>query len=108
MLETAHQKFLLPDRTYQAIVRSEIRKIAQSIGFSEHRLGEVEIVVAEMTTNLVKHSSKGGMLLVRILEDVGMELICIDDGPGMATPLRMLEDGQSTTRTLGQGLGAIK
>lgn len=109
MAETLHVKFHLPDRSYQAVVRSEIRKMAESAGFTDHRLGEVEIIVAEITSNLIKHTDKGGILLVRILDDTqGLEIISIDNGPGMKLPQKMMEDGHSTKKTLGHGLGAIR
>ena len=38
----------------------------------------------------------------------GIELISIDNGPGMADLNRMLVDGMSTKNSLGHGLGAIK
>jgi anti-sigma regulatory factor (Ser/Thr protein kinase) len=77
MAEPVHTRFHLPDRTYQAIVRADIKKIAESTGFTGYRLGEVEIIIAEITSNLVKHAAKGGTLLVRKIdgEQAGMEII---------------------------------
>ncbi|HEY4065141.1 MAG TPA: ATP-binding SpoIIE family protein phosphatase [Puia sp.] len=110
MAENPHTKYSLPDRTYQGIVRSELKKMAEQAGFSGHRLGEVEIIIAEITSNLVKHTLKGGEILARILvaPSAGIEFISIDNGPGMNRPDRMMEDGLSTSNTLGQGLGAIR
>ncbi|HUR66889.1 MAG TPA: ATP-binding protein [Chitinophagaceae bacterium] len=110
MAEHQHQKYSLPDRSYQGIVRSELRKLAIEGGFSGHRLGEIELIIAEVTSNLVKHAIKGGILLARILKEDGggFELIAIDDGPGIKLTAKMMEDGQTTKGTLGQGLGAIK
>jgi anti-sigma regulatory factor (Ser/Thr protein kinase) len=110
MSEAPHIRINLPDRSYQASVRSEIRKLAITAGFSNCRLGEVEIITAEITSNLWKHTDKGGYLLVRVmlLPEPGIEIIAIDDGPGMGTPHLMMEDGRSTKKTLGNGLGAIR
>jgi anti-sigma regulatory factor (Ser/Thr protein kinase) len=110
MVEIPHVRVNLPDRSYQAVARSEIRKLAESAGFSGHRLGEFEILVAEITSNLLKHATKGGFMLVRVLQqdEAGIELIAIDNGPGIKYPAKMMEDGLSTKKTLGQGLGAIK
>ncbi|RYZ53670.1 MAG: serine/threonine protein kinase, partial [Sphingobacteriales bacterium] len=50
-------------------------------------------------------------ILVRVMkeyDETAIELISIDNGPGMAEPLRMIEDGMSTSNTLGNGLGAMK
>src|SRR3984957_20234726 len=110
MDEHLHSKFVLPDRTYQALVRSELRKLCEAAGFTGHRLGEAELIIAEITSNLVKHTQNGGEILARIfIRPVpGIEFIAIDRGPGMNRPGKMMEDGSSTTNTLGQGLGAIR
>ena len=110
MDEHLHSKFVLPDRTYQGLVRSELRKLSELAGFTGHRLGEAEIIIAEITSNLVKHTSKGGEILARIfkLPVPGIEMIAIDRGPGINRPAKMMEDGLSTSKTLGQGLGAIR
>ncbi len=109
--DQVHLRLSLPDRSYQAMVRSELRQLAERAGFKKHRLGEVEIVIAEITSNLIKHATKGGIILARKIisgQETGIELIAIDNGPGMRLPLKMMEDGRSSSKTLGQGLGAIK
>src|SRR6202000_2041816 len=86
------------------------KKMADLAGFTGHRLGEIEIIIAEVTSNLVKYATKGGEGLARPLSHPakGMEIIAIDHGPGMNRPLKMMEDGVSSSNTLGQGLGAIR
>lgn len=110
MAEMPHKLIAIPNRTYQAGARSEIKKLGMEAGFSPKRFSEFEIVVAELTSNLVKHTGKGGEILVKILDgnDKGLEMICIDHGPGMEFINAMMEDGISTTSTLGHGLGSIK
>lgn len=110
MAEVPHKKISLPNRTYQAGARSDIKRIAQQAGFSAKRFSELEIIVAELTSNIVKHTAVGGTLLVKLLAgDIkGLEIVCIDNGPGMDFMNAMMEDGVSTSSTLGHGLGAIK
>jgi anti-sigma regulatory factor (Ser/Thr protein kinase) len=105
-----HSLFVLQDRTYQALVRSELKKLAITAGFEGPRMSEVEIIIAEITSNLVKHTTKGGKILARPRVDpaMGVEFIVIDEGPGMRSVSKVLEDGYSTKNTLGQGLGAIR
>jgi anti-sigma regulatory factor (Ser/Thr protein kinase) len=110
MDSTAHISYNAADRSYFAILKKDIRQMVLQAGFSETKAGKVDIVVAELASNLVKHAG-GGELLARIVtidNQQSVELISIDNGPGMLDPERMLEDGMSTTNTLGQGLGAIK
>ena len=110
MADYQHRLFALPDRTYQGMVRSELRKLAETAGFKGHRLGEIEIIIAEITSNLVKYAKKNPFILARIIQEDGggIEMIAIDQGPGMRMPAKMMEDGHSTQKTLGQGLGAIR
>lgn len=105
-----HVRLPLPDRSYQGMVRSELRRLAESAGFKGHRLAEIEIIIAEITSNLVKHATKGGVILAKKIvgKPPGIEFISIDNGPGMRSVTSMMEDGKSTSKTLGQGLGAIK
>ena len=110
MADRTHISFNASDRSYFAILKKEIHKLVAEAGFSEQRTGEADIIVAEMTSNLVKHGG-GGEILVRIIDDdddQAVELISIDNGAGMTEPMRMIEDGMSTANTLGQGLGAMK
>lgn len=100
----------MPNRSYQAVARSEIKKMALAIGLSAKRMAELEIVVSEITSNVAKHTAGGAELLVKIIEgsNPGIEIICVDGGPGMESAERMMEDGISSTNTLGHGLGAIR
>jgi hypothetical protein len=84
-----------------------VHALAVSGGFSARKVGEIDIIVAEMVTNLVKHAG-GGDLLVKLIEEEGiqgLEIIAIDNGVGMTDVTRMVADGVSTKNTLGQGLG---
>lgn len=106
----AHTSFNAEDRSYFAILKKEIHNMSLAAGFSEKRAGELDIIVAEMTSNLVKHGG-GGEVLAKIIHDdknTGIEVISIDNGPGMTDPLKMMEDGMSTANTLGHGLGSMQ
>lgn len=111
MDNATHERFTLEDRSYLSSVKSGVRKLASQVGFSDYQLGEVDIVTSELATNLVKHTPKGGEILVKPLgenQDEGIEIISLDNGRGMISPMKMISDGVSTSNTLGQGLGAIK
>ena len=105
----AHISFNAEDRSYFSILKREIHAMAVGAGFSEKRVAEVDIVVAEISSNLLKHAS-GGEILVKVQsesDNPSIELISIDNGPGMSDARKMMEDGISTANTLGHGLGAI-
>jgi anti-sigma regulatory factor (Ser/Thr protein kinase) len=85
-------------------------ELAVDLGFPETARGRLALVVTEAAGNLVKHASRGGELLVRVVEEDGvhgLEVLALDQGPGMPDVGRSLQDGHSTTGTAGTGLGAI-
>ena len=89
--------------------RRAAAEAGRRIGLSDVRLGELNIIVAEMTSNLVKHANDGSLLLRYLYYDgiAGLELVAVDSGPGMADMARSGRDGHSTAGTLGLGLGTI-
>ncbi len=110
MVSQTHLALKADDRSYFAILKKQIHAIAAEAGFGEARIGELDIVVAELVSNLVKHAG-GGQVLVKLVEESGIqgiEMVSIDNGPGMTDVSRMEKDGFSTKNTLGQGLGAMK
>src|ERR1044072_6363705 len=94
------------------IARRSIRRLASEAGFTERQLGEIEIAVNELGSNAVKFSRGTGQILFArtdpALEPPGIEIIYYDKGPGIQDPALAVEDGFSTTGTIGAGLGAIK
>ncbi|BAV08552.1 Anti-sigma regulatory factor (Ser/Thr protein kinase) [Filimonas lacunae] len=110
MADNHHTCFNVVDRSYLALIKKDIHNLALEKQFEAQRLAEVDIVVAELTSNLIKYSREG-QLLVKTLSDGEkscIEIISLDKGPGMSDVGRMMEDGVSTSKTLGHGLGAIK
>lgn len=105
-----HLQFLVPDKSYSNTVKRDITRLAESYGFSPADVGKINIVVSELVTNIGKFATGGGELLVKPIGSpvIGIEIICLDSGPGMADPVRMQEDGVSTYGSAGEGLGAIK
>ncbi|AKI99571.1 anti-sigma regulatory factor (Ser/Thr protein kinase) [Archangium gephyra] len=84
--------------------------LAARLGFSEEAQGKVAIVVSEAAKNLVAHAREG-FILLRALHagpHVGVEVLALDKGPGIADVERCLRDGFSTAGTSGVGLGAMR
>jgi anti-sigma regulatory factor (Ser/Thr protein kinase) len=84
--------------------------LARLLGFNVTIAEKVAIVTTELASNLVKHTN-GGQLLIQPLEQqgiAGIELLSLDQGPGMADVAACLRDGYSTAGSRGEGLGAIR
>jgi anti-sigma regulatory factor (Ser/Thr protein kinase) len=110
MVDATHTSFTAHDRSYFSLIKKEIHRIATDGGIAPARINELDLIVAEMTSNLFKYSDDGE-LLMGVFPNSGnpyVELISIDNGPGMINPLRMMQDGMSTSNTLGHGLGSMK
>lgn len=101
--------YKMEERSYASYIKREIHSQAVRASFSQRQVAEIDIIVSELTSNLIKHAGQGELLFR--MQDTGgasrFEVISIDSGPGIADIARMQKDGVSSTRTLGQGLGAI-
>lgn len=97
------------DQSQVAEARREAMQIAGRHGFDDGDAGRVALVATELATNLIKHGS-GGEVLAGTFDDmdgVGVELIALDKGRGMANVAACLQDGYSSAGTPGKGLGAV-
>jgi len=110
MVDATHISLQADDRSYFSLLKKEIHQRLLNVGMDAARIAEVDIITAEMTSNLFKYAD-GGEILFGTFNENGtpyVELISIDKGPGMRNPSRMMQDGMSTSNTLGAGLGSIK
>ncbi len=110
MVDATHISLQANDRSYFSLLKKEIHQRLTDLGMEAPRVAEVDIIVAEMTSNLFKYADGGEILFGSFKEDgiPYIELISIDQGPGMQNPARMMQDGVSTSNTMGAGLGSIK
>jgi anti-sigma regulatory factor (Ser/Thr protein kinase) len=84
--------------------------VATRAGLDGNALSNLSIVVNELATNAVRHGG-GGVILLRQLREyqlAGIEVLCIDRGPGMSDLAACFRDGFSTGGTMGTGLGAAR
>jgi anti-sigma regulatory factor (Ser/Thr protein kinase) len=89
--------------------RRNAAELASQLQLDESTMGRLSILVSEATTNLLKHAG-GGDLFVHPLNGAscqGIEILAVDHGPGITDLSRSLQDGYSTSGTLGGGLGAM-
>lgn len=103
-------KVSIQDRSGIAEARRIILEMCAYLGFDENQTSKIAIVATELATNLFRHAKKGE-ILVQIVEDkstpVGIDLIALDHGPGIANLPEAMRDGYSTYGSFGTGLGAI-
>ena len=93
-----------------AAARREGQKLADSLGFDELRAGKLALVITEAATNILKHAGQGVLHIgpSQSAAGVGIDVLALDDGPGIADLSASLVDGMSTAGTSGTGLGAMR
>jgi anti-sigma regulatory factor (Ser/Thr protein kinase) len=84
--------------------------LASRLEFPAARADQLVLAVTEAASNLHKHARQGSMLLriTRVGGTPGIEMVTIDAGPGLHDAHAAMQDGHSTSGTLGIGLGAIR
>jgi len=87
------------------------REMANEAGFDDTRVAEIETAVSELATNLIKHMTVQGEILLKMIENdevYGMEVTARDKGPGIKNIESAMRGGESTAGTLGIGLSSVK
>jgi anti-sigma regulatory factor (Ser/Thr protein kinase) len=110
MVNHNYTSYPASDRSYHALLRKGIHKQALLAEFPEKKIAYLDLIVAEITSNLDKYT-QGGEVLCAVQgmgNDQYVEIIAIDHGPGISDLNHVLTDGVSTGSTLGHGLGSIK
>ncbi len=93
---------------YVAIGRG--RELANTVGFDPINRTRIEIVILELTRNLLVHAGGGELVLEHVIEPTreGLAIEARDHGPGIPDVTLALRDGYSTAHTLGAGLPGVK
>jgi len=109
-LRLTHSSILMTDRSSAGEARRAAVSVALSLGFDEHRRSDIGIVATEAANNIILHAGSGEFLVCPFQHGsaVWLDLLALDNGPGIGNVSRALEDGYSTIGTAGQGLGAIQ
>jgi serine/threonine-protein kinase RsbT len=90
---------------------SRARELATAVGFGAVDRTRIEIVILELTRNLLVHAGGGTLTLTRLSDPVrgpAVEVEAVDSGPGIADIELALQDGYSTAHTLGAGLPGVR
>jgi anti-sigma regulatory factor (Ser/Thr protein kinase) len=105
-------RIVVEETSITAEARRTAREMALELGIGEGGAEQVAIATTEACTNLLKHAGGGQLLLQASTEGSDavplLELIAVDQGPGMSNLEQCLKDGFSTGSSPGQGLGAIQ
>ena len=103
-----HRQFLLSEPSGVGEVRRHAARLAAGMAWGELEAGRLAIVVTELGSNLYKHARNGRLLVGACPARGEIEIVSIDEGPGIADVGRSLRDGFSTGGSPGTGLGAVQ
>ena len=86
------------------------RTEASKLGFSSTDLTLIATAISELARNIVMYARAGEIIvrLVRSTDRQGIVVIARDKGPGIADVRQTLQDGYSTSRSLGLGLPGVR
>ena len=92
------------------LARQKARELAKSLRFSGSELTLIATAISEVARNIVTYA-KHGQIVLRLVNQGrrrGIRVIAQDQGPGIADIPRAMEDGYSTSSSLGLGLPGSK
>lgn len=96
-----------PSRVGEA--RRHVAALCRELEFDEVTSGQAAIIVNELGSNLCKHARKGQLWIAARKENVPeIEILSVDDGPGIGNLPLAMRDGFSTAGSPGTGLGAVQ
>jgi serine/threonine-protein kinase RsbT len=90
--------------------RQRGRELAAQCGFSSTDLAVVATAISELARNIVRYAASGDIVLrlVNSSERRGIEVVAADDGPGIRDVTLAMQDGYSTSGSLGLGLPGVR
>ena len=80
-------------------------RLAERLELGEPAIARVAQFVTAAATNVIEHATRGEILLRALAP--GLEVLVLDQGPGIANVSAALRDGFSTVGSPGLGLGAM-
>jgi serine/threonine-protein kinase RsbT len=92
------------------IARTMARDTAKALGFGAIDQARIATAVSELARNIFLYAGTGNVT-VREVEKPGrkgIEIVCEDQGPGIANVDLVMQDGYSTSRGMGMGLPGAK
>ncbi len=92
------------------LARQRGKELAASIGFSGTDLTLIATAISELSRNIVIYAKAGEISLkpIRRENGIGICVVAKDNGPGIPNVSRALQDGYSTSQSLGLGLPGVR
>lgn len=101
----------IKNQAHVFLARGIAGDFSRRLGFTQKKQADIILSASEMAQNHVAHHTSAGRMLFfghRIGNNLIMSISSLDRGPGIINIKRALQDGVSTSKGLGSGLGCIK
>src|SRR5688572_23924618 len=110
MKDSLCQRIVVADHSYVGSARRTIKELATAAGLTGEPLDRLSLISSELATNLAKYATNGGELIFSASAESNADVMIwsVDKGPGIANLEEALVDGNSTSDTLGAGLGSLR
>jgi anti-sigma regulatory factor (Ser/Thr protein kinase) len=88
----------------------EASHVARSLGFDAPEVNKISTATSELARNIIKYAGSGEVLIRQAGngENVGIEIVVRDRGPGIADIDTAMKDHYSSSGTLGLGLPGVR
>lgn len=92
------------------IARTMARDSAKALGFGAIDQARIATAVSELARNIFLYAGTGNVTVREVDKNgrKGLEIVCEDQGPGIANIDLVMQDGYSTSRGMGMGLPGAK
>jgi serine/threonine-protein kinase RsbT len=110
MIDALQGEVSIEDESHIITVRKSVREVATRLGFGLTDVTRIITAASELARNIYTYAGTGEMHW-RVLDNginVGIELIFVDHGPGIADIDQVMQEGYSTSGGLGMGLPGSK
>lgn len=92
------------------IARQKGREMAKEMGFGSVDQAMIATAISELTRNIITYAQNGNLFLehVKRRDKEGILVISEDNGPGIENVDLAMQDGYSTSKSLGLGLPGVR
>jgi serine/threonine-protein kinase RsbT len=92
------------------VARQRARELAKPLKFSSSEITLIATAISEVARNIVTYAKEGEIVLTLVSQGRrrGIRVVAQDQGPGIADVQRAMQDGFSTSSSLGLGLPGSK
>lgn len=110
--DTASLSINIQGRDEMVIVtaRGAARELSRELGFGIVDQTRIATAISEIIRNVVQYASEGEVQF-RVIEEngqPGLEMVVVDQGPGIADVERVLRGGYSTGNGFGRGISGAR